>query len=230
MDLSSLVLLLREDNQMAFFPAKSISASDRIDMELLAQDSEGRGFLERLQHSKGESVSIAYGTTANRTDVQGVVQNIENGAEVWKLELQVIPLQVNNMEVAFSSFSAEDIAAMRARRVLLNERLEAVPGDPMNQSMLDVFVAGMGTNLQINQSPLPSLYKSYGENPEVFLAVARLVSIALLKLSGTVDQVKRFECELTGNSLSVVFSGVRPRVYSNAEPSVITVEGICDLS
>ena len=123
---------------------------------------------------------------------------------------------------------------MRARRILLDEKLK-YPNQVdfagfTHDSMLESFIQG-GTSssyepgLQIQESPLPNLYRSFGDTPQRFLKFARLTSALYLKLSSTVEDILQLDLELLEpNQLQVHFKGQRRQGY------IIQVNGICPLS
>ncbi|GJG85571.1 hypothetical protein tb265_07520 [Gemmatimonadetes bacterium T265] len=127
-------------------------------------------------------------------------------------------------------------AALRARRILLDERLS--PPDPRYgrglgaDSLLDSLVAGMNTGLRVTESPLPSLYTRLGsQDPARFVAAAKLVAALWLRLSGTVAHVLDLDLRLTSPSrLAIHFRGQRGQQYANYGPAIITVDGECALT
>jgi hypothetical protein len=75
-----------------------------------------------------------------------------------------------------------------------------------------------------------ALYKDLKHDTELFLAAARLVAVLWLRLSGTVEHIFELELRMQGHSaLAVRFEGQRHRQYSNVEPAIIRVEGVCSL-
>ena len=139
------------------------------------------------------------------------------------------------------NISPDQIAEMRARRILLAEKLGTVnPGPSYNNTLdqmtLEMHICGMPPSshelkLQVPDSPLPQLYRQFGQTPERFKKFARLTSILYLKLSNTVESVLQLDLELVESTqLRVKFKGIRPKFYSNVPPSIIEFEGICSLS
>ena len=130
---------------------------------------------------------------------------------------------------------------MRARRILLDEKLEDVSpplsqNDVFSQSMIEGYIRGMSSSshepqLQVTASPISGVYQQLGQTPERFKKFARLISILYLKLSNTVENVLLLDLELIGSTqLQVRFKGTRPKFYSNVPASTIEFEGICSLS
>lgn len=114
---------------------------------------------------------------------------------------------------------------------MLDERLAPPPGvDSLNQQLIEVFVRGQLTPLQVHRSPLPGLHASI-PSVETFLQVARLFCILWLRLSGAIEVVRKLEISLSGpDELRVDFEGVRRKRYMNEEPAKISVQGVCKLT
>ena len=91
--------------------------------------------------------------------------------------------------MTFISLSPDKMAEMRARRILLDEKLGELPGDfqnrtgpagLFNEATLEVFVRG-GNGFQISASPIPPLYRFIEKNQGQFEKFARLTSVSLLE-------------------------------------------------
>ena len=143
-------------------------------------------------------------------------------------------------EIAYNNISPDQIAEMRAKRILLDEKLgysnQVGFAEFANDSLLESFIQG-GTSssyepgLQIQESPLPNLYRSFGDMPQRFQKFARLTSALYLKLSNTVEDILQLDLELLDpNQLQVHFKGHRRRHSTNVEPYIVQVNGICPLS
>jgi hypothetical protein len=136
------------------------------------------------------------------------------------------------MEVSVDGHSADQIAEMRARRILLNEpgpRLADRGGD-LNDNMLEMFIQGMSTPLKVPHSPFPGIYAEWKDDPTTFLPTARLTAILWLRLSGAIESVFHLQMELVDSELRVDFEGQRRRRFSNEDPNIIRVSGVCSLS
>ena len=131
------------------------------------------------------------------------------------------------------------MAEMRARRILLDEKLGELPPDfqnrtgpagLFNEATLEMFVRGR-KGFQISASPIPSVYRSVGQTGERFEKFARLTSVLQLKLSNTVEEILNLEMKLlNSDQLAVKFKGCRHRRYVNLEPAIIEFDGICPLT
>ena len=131
------------------------------------------------------------------------------------------------------------MAEMRAKRILLDEKLEALPGDfqnrtgpagLFNETTLEMFVRG-GNGFQISASSIPSLYRSFGQTGKRFEKFARLTSVLQLKLSNTVDEILKLDLKLlNSNQVKVKFKGCLRKRFINEEPYIFEVNGTCQLS
>ena len=136
-------------------------------------------------------------------------------------------------EYNFSGYSPDVVAEMRAKRILLNEKLQGDHPRRMNDlsmGMLEHAVEGYGSRYQVLQSPFPGLYKAVKGKADEFLEAARLYAVLLLLLTNTVEQIHKLDLKMKNEKeLSVNFAGVRARQYTNSEPHPIKVKGVCVL-
>jgi hypothetical protein len=133
-------------------------------------------------------------------------------------------------------YPSEQVAEMRARRTLLDEKLPdgdgryRRPGD-FNAMMLEETVARGGRTFKIPCSPFPGLYASLKEDEGLFLSAARLFAVLGLLLTGTVERIHKLGLDIQeGDRLAIDFEGQRKSEYSNEPPQVLKVEGVCDLT
>src|SRR6266404_2840825 len=127
------------------------------------------------------------------------------------------------------NYSADEIAEMRARRLLLDEKVLGMKNSP-DDTMLEVFVRGIGTRIKVPRSLIPDIFAAAKGNIDDFLKAARLFSVLFLHVSGVVEHIFELEMEMAGESeLAVKFEGRRPRTYVNVDPAVIKIEGTCNL-
>ena len=232
-DLDALVMLDFESGDVRFVFADATSVSgDNAELTLLSTSAGDTAALSAL--STGTRLGVAFGITAFAGTVRSATQHRSAGVERWTVELAVDPDPALTMEMSFADYSADKLAEMRARRILLNETPPASAGgsevDKLNTATLEAFVRGMD-GLGIEESPLPRLYSQFRDIPEFFVAVAKLAAVFALRMSCAVKHVHHLELRLLeGHRLSVRFEGVRDTVYVNVDPVVIRVEGECDLS
>ena len=251
-DSGEFALLCTEDGGLYFIPFQNARwDSTEISLELLPESSEDAAFLRSLRNNRGSIVPIrnplafALGDHAAWVSPQEIAQNISGSQIVWKVVMKEDDRGQHDTflgDMTVNNISPDQIAEMRARRILLDEPLKTVnpslnQPNLMNQteSDLDFFIGGGGssyheTGLQIPKSPIPMLYQSFGQTNGRFEKFARLISVLYLKLSNTVEDVLELDFELLNSrKLQVRFKGRRPQRSTNVEPSIIKVDGICQL-
>ena len=249
-DPGEFALLRTEDGKPYFIPFQNAHwDSTEISLELLPESSEDAALLRSLRSNRGSIVPIrnplafALGDHAAWVSPQEIAQNISGSQTVWKVVLEEDSRGQHDTflgDMTVNNISPDQIAEMRARRILLDEPLKTVnpslnQPNLMNQteSDLDFFIGGGGssyheTGLQIPKSPIPALYQSFGQPAGRFEKFARLISVLYLKLSNIVEDVLQLDLKLLDSKrLQVRFKGCRPQRYTNIKPAIIEVDGIC---
>jgi hypothetical protein len=212
-------------------------------MSLLAGDPKQAASIGSLRTStRGQPIAVAFGSTALWARVVSVKQVVERGGEMWELELQ--PDENANSrsnvfsEYSFNNYSPDYIAELRARRILLNEKLPDALGvgrggiSNLDAGLLAHAVEGShGSRIQVKDSPFPSLFSALKGDADEVPAAAKLNAVLLLLLTNTVERIYRLELRMKGKAkLAVKFEGQRTARYSNQPPPVIKVEGTCELT
>jgi len=134
--------------------------------------------------------------------------------------------------------SVDDIARLRASRILLNN---PPPVDADNQpsddqslvegAMLETLIRGTSTPASVQDCIIRSLYKDRQETGEEFLKIARLGALFMLKAGGVVEHIQRLSLgPIRNGKVHVDFVGARRKKYSNVDPTIITVKGECPLT
>ncbi len=248
-DAHEFVLLRPEDGKLYFIPFQDARwDSTEISLELLPESPEETAFLRSLRSQINEAftrdvhIAFSLGEDAAWVKPQEVTQIADGSQTVWKIILkEERPRQNGSLlgDFTFGTISPDKMAEMRAKRILLDEKLEALPRDfqnragpagLFNETTLEMFVRG-GNEFQISASAIPSLYRSFGQTGKRFEKFARLTSVLQLKLSNTVDEILKLDLKLLNSKeVQVGFRGRRPRRYTNVEPSIIEFNGVCPLS
>ena len=243
------VLLVSEDGKSYFIPVPNAHwDSTEISLELLPESPEETAFLRTLRRHINDAfardvhIALALGEDAAWVKPQEIVETASGSQIVWKVIFKEERHRQNGNplgEMTFGSLSPDKMAEMRARRILLDEKLGELPQDFQNQTgpvglfneaTLEMFVRG-GNGFQISASPIPSLYHFIGKSQGQFEKFARLTSILYLKLSNTVEEILQFELKLlNSNQVGVKFKGRRHKRYINKEPHEFEVNGTCQLS
>jgi Protein of unknown function (DUF1488)/CHAT domain len=232
-DYSNLVLLMARDAGLVILPAVDISVANDIELTVLPEGDRDAAHVKRIR--MGMALSIAYGTTALICDVKDVVEKWHDGVQNVTIRgtANLGPYTPFLGEMNGFGYSADELAGLRARRILLDERLQLSTSEDFastaNSTMLEIFVRGLNVPIEVIKSPLPDLYTDLKNDPTFFLAAARLMSVMFLRLSGVVEEVTRLEFQLDGERLQVRFAGRRFKVYSNVDAPRIEVAGFCDL-
>ncbi len=161
---------------------------------------------------------------------------LRDGEERVEVELTEEDLRSGfGTEMSYNNISADELATMRARRILLDEKLPQKSSGTMNinDTMLELFLSGRGDTgetLAVKGSPFPILAAKRPTDRDQFLAFARLFAVLMLRLSGVVERILQLDLRfVSDDALAVDFSGVRAKVYSNVEPTRIEVSGTCKL-
>ena len=247
-DTSEFALLASEDGRTYFFPLQDVRRdSTEMSLKLLPGSPEGAAFLGTLQDqlsdrfaSRLPTLTCAYREYASWVTPQNIVETSSH----WEIILNPYTSGQNYDffdETTVNGIPPDEIAKMRARRILLDEKLENA-NPALSQSyafehaMLENYIRGMSSSsheprLQVTASPIPQLYQQFRQTPERFKKFARMISILYLKLSNTIDNVLQLDLELVEpTQLQVKFKGIRPKFYSNVDPPIIEFDGICSLS
>jgi hypothetical protein len=189
------VVLRFEDGEVAAFRASRIEAGATITLELTSTAPGGAERLHVLQGARGREhwapevhVGLAYGAPptliAVWARVDAVTHEIADGQTRWRLTVTPAEAGGGMMdEMAVNGLTADDVAGLRARRILLDERAPTRrPGDPRpdawagvtgtggRDSMLELFVSGAMRQTgggrrpglsTVERSPLPAAFTAW---------------------------------------------------------------------
>lgn len=229
-------LLMSFDGHGTFFvPLIEVTTADAVVLLVMPGSAEQSAFLEKLRMHREANIGVAFGLKAFLGHLKDAAQQYQGGKESWRLTFQVDQTDYGAgfMEMSTSGYSADDIATLRARRILLNEQRPSSGADVvrvLNDSTLEVLVRGMNTPLQVTSSPLPALFADTGNDQAAFISAARLLLVLYLRLSGVVEHVFRLDLKFESpERVRVDFDGQRPRKFTNVEAPRVSVSGVCDL-
>ncbi|KZS45559.1 hypothetical protein AWU65_06290 [Paenibacillus glucanolyticus] len=157
--------------------------------------------------------------------------NITSGKSGEVIEVELHKVVGNHesamMDMAYGggqgrSLSADEIATIRANRILLGEPkeeryssvgdmlLESLISNPVNASIKPV-IANLIENLQKQQYKLTRI---------------RVITVGHLILTGTVERIEKLSFKVTDGTISEVsFIGYRKKYYSNVDPFRIEITG-----
>ena len=229
-------LVMLSDN---FFRTQSVEtqANQTITLHVLPTNSEQEAALRDLQpeqsYNKKQS-AYAYQDDAAMMQVESVVSTSLKGKTIFILTLSrdSSSQRSSSMEINFNGYSADQIAELRARLLLLNE----IPSIQKSNNFvqIDSWVEGgygYDNAVKFNKNIFPDLWKKLKIPPSKFLPHARLIAVYYLKMSGTVEHILELKLGLIkGNVMSVQFRGKRKSPYINQESAIIQFKGTCPLN
>ena len=218
--------------------------SKEISLTLLPSSSEQVAFLRSLRRNQHEVLAFAHQEDAAWVKPQKIAQISTEDETVWEVILREDTVgkafKHRTEQVNFEYLTLDQIAHMRAKRLLFDEKLEAVSpylkqATAFDQMLLEVQIRGElssehGNRLQALASPIPELYQHFRKTPERFKQFARLISVLYLKLSNTVEDVLQLDVKLLNSAeLQIKFKGRRPQFDINEEPALLKFDGTCPL-
>ncbi len=231
-----LMLVNLEDGAFLMPYARLVRDASKVDVTLLADDSQDAGHAAALrQYAK--PFSIAWNLDAAVVRSQNYRESVSDDRHQIELELTEEGQHSGAwVDLAYNGISADQLAVMRARRILLDERLREATGLPFSMDdwralELESFVAGrfvFGGALTAKGSPLPMVAELAKSDTDL-LDAGRLWCAMLLRLSGTVDRITKLNPERLPEGLRVDFTGYRAKVSENEEPFRIDVSGVCPI-
>ena len=250
------VLFRSVDGQYYFIPFQKVCwDSTEISLTLCPNSSAQVAFLRRLRTrlrdvpagssiDQLEAIAFAHQEDAAWVKLRTVAQISTECKTVWEIHLKeetVTSAYKNRTEpVILEQLTLDQVADMRAKRLLLDERLEAATlsltqATVFDQMLLETQIRGelssqYGNRLQALTSPIPELYRYFRNKPERFKEFARLISVLYLKLSNTVEDILQLDVELLNSTaLRVKFRGRRSQFDIKEEPTLLEFEGVCPL-
>lgn len=250
------VLLRSENGTPYFIPFQKVCwNATEISLTLRPTSSEQTAFLSSLRTRlrnvpEGSSIdqlgaiAFAHQEDAAWVKLLEVTQISTESETVWELRLKeetVSSAYKHRTEpVILEQLTLDQIAEMRAKRLLLDEKLEDANPSVMQTTVFDQMLlenqirgelsSQYGNKLQALSSPIPELYQHFRNTPERFKKFARLISILYLKLSNTVEDILQLDVELLDSTeLQIKFRGRRSQSDVNEEPTFLEFEGVCPL-
>jgi hypothetical protein len=209
-----------------------------LKVTLLPDDAEDAGHIAVLRHYK-KPFGLAWNFNAAIVRKGQYRDSVTESGDEIELDLneEASSLYGSWVDMAYDGISADQLALMRARRILLDERLSQAAGLPFTMDdqmalMLESFVAGrfvFDGALTAKKSPLPMLAGIVKSDADL-VDVGRLWCVLLLRLTGTIERIIKLDLERVHEGIRVEFAGYRAKVYDNVEPTRIDVSGICVLS
>ena len=243
--------LLRTTKRIQYFVQvqEVYATSSEISLRLLPESLEEIDFLNALKEWKGADIALAYQDKA----VWVVPQSVAETSSGWEIVLEKSREQGRHHETKFGELTGDQLAELRAKRILLNQKLGVASPWLFEYRVRNGISQQYKNGLVVHESPIPQLYLAFQETPEQFMKFARLVSVLFLKLTHTVEEILQLKLELQesaefpwhsngenyqhpryqrrqkGSALKVRFKGRRHQYFPIRDATILEFEGICPL-
>ena len=226
-----------------FFQAINVRhrSEGTIELAISPMDAEEEAALSALRPSRyGGTTDLPFAVNNDAHSVRVVQVETEtaSGRRFWNATLKVLDEDFGGFgtEMTYNTggktYTADDIAKLRAGRLLLNDPALATGRSRgfSDETLFDGMIGGSGLRHLVRECVIRSVYASHGKNAN-WKEFARLRAVFLLKATGTVEHVLELKIgAVRGGKVSVSFRGRRPQRYSNVPPEMIEVKGSCPLS
>src|ERR687886_161164 len=231
-----------------FFEIETYSqnADGKLIIQIPSKSVQDDAAIQALRPKLEQSplIKFAYQNDGFLVKVKSVEAISRNDCKLWTLTLEPKPIKLDGktLEQSYKGrkqfYSADDIASLKARRLLLNDPpkllmlQDAQVFSPAlaEREVLENLIRSSATPISIQDCVVQSLYPVYKAQPKVFLEQARLQAIFYLKAAGVVEQVMELSLgPICQGKVHVRFQGKRQQVYAGIESSSIAIEGDCPL-
>jgi hypothetical protein len=220
-----------------FFKAKTIRrlADGNISVEIQSKDAEHDARIKALQPTayQRNSIPFAFGSDAFDAEVKEITSETSGSVQNWTLSMKPNEFKHNSFSDGSYSFSGqhygpEDIAELRAKVILLDDRLPVARG--FSSSSMVKHTVEQTPNGEPMPCAVRAAYAAHRKTA-IWKEIAKLTAIYLLKSTRTVEHILELKIgAVRGGKVSVRFRGRRHSIYSNADPVEIAVNGECSLA
>jgi hypothetical protein len=195
-----------------------LSAEEDADLRALRPDQRRPARL---------AVSFAHGNEGFMAQVRVARSQSAAGRQLWIVELERVDTNRHlSQDMGVNDISADEIATMRARLLLLGEQPQ--PRDRGAESLITGFVGSVGQD-RIVGSIFPELWIDSAGDLIKFLRFARLTAVFQLKTTNTCKEILELRIgPVADQQLHVRFRGRREASWTSIV-TTIAVEGDCAL-
>lgn len=230
-----------------FFQLETYSQTNgKLVIQILSRSVQNDTEIQSLRPSLEQSplLKFAYQNDGFLVKVKSVESSSRSDGKLWTLTLEPKPIKLDTktLEQSYKGrkqvYSADDIATLKARRLLLNDppKLQMLQDAQVfspalaEREVIEKLIQSSATPISIQDCVLQSLYSQYKDKPRDFLALARLQAIFFLKAAGVVEQVMELSLSsIYQGKVQVRFCGKRQPICAGIEPAIIQIEGDCSL-
>ena len=218
-----------------FFLAESVRHQSEGKLEIVISPGNGDeeadlATLRPTQYGGRRTLPFAVNNDAHLVRVEQVTAETKAGGQQWTVSLTATAIGSSNPmnEVTANGVSPDEIARRRAGRILVNDPPPVDRRGYSTDSMIEGFIEGQG-EYSVKECVVRSVFKLHGQSPD-WKACARLKSVFLLKMTGTVEHVLELSIgTVRSQKVAVTFRGRRGQRYSNMPPATIEINGSCSL-
>jgi hypothetical protein len=233
----------------AFVEARTVRQNQdgTITVEVPSRSAQVDSLMASLRphhFGRGKPIAFAHGNSAWMVTVKALESVSDGTGQVWSATLIPEPIEYggSHMEMALNQgdkhLSADDIARLRAGRILLNDPPPIDATDHrsnehtfVEKTMLEALIRGTGTPATVSDCIIRSLYNDRQQADDEFLKIARLGAIFMLRSGGVVEHIQKLSLgPIRNRKLRVDFVGTRRQKNVNVAPTVITIKGDCSLT
>jgi hypothetical protein len=204
-----------------------------ISVELIPRSGEEEARIAALRpeyFGSRSQLPFAANNDACEVEVEEIVSDYIGSQQRWTLTLRASRRPSGfATEMTVNGVGPDEIAKMRAGRILLNNPPPRSDGAFEHDSLLESTVSGGTNKYQANECVVQEVFRNHNKVEE-WMEIARLKAVFLLKITGTVEHVIELVLgPVRGNKIKVSFKGRRAQRYSNREPETIQITGECEL-
>jgi hypothetical protein len=221
-----------------FFAARSIhnTSDGRWDIVVVPLDGEDEAALAVLRPGQfvgKHSLPFAAKNEAALVRVEEVESRTEAREHLSTIRLSAVERGIGGgvMDMTVNDVPAIEIARRRAGRILINEppRPIMTRGGFDPNSFVESQIAAASTICPVHDCVLQAVFHQHGKSSS-WREFARLKAVFALKATGTVEHVIDLTIgPVRSGKVAVAFKGRRARMYSNVDPEVIEIKGMCVL-
>lgn len=217
-----------------FFADRVRNHSDgSISVELTPRSGEEEARIAAMRPGQfGGRIQLPFAVNNDACEVQveEVVNEHVGSQQKWSLTLRSSQRQSGfPMEMTVNGVGPDEIARLRAGRILLNDPPPRTGRGIGQDTLLESSIVGGTDKYQAKECVIQEVFRKHGKAAE-WKEMARLKAVFLLKMTGTVEHVIELVLgTVRGNKVKVSFKGRRAQRYSNREPETIQITGECEL-
>lgn len=222
-----------------FFEAERVRrpAKDKLSVEFFSSSGAEEAALNSLrphQHGGRQAIGYAYQNDGGLAQIENVTSTSLSGRNSWTIDLALKDSTHNAFsEISYERCSADDIAEMRAGRLLVNDPPppKKKRGRGITDDLIEYAIVGNDQSVQIDGCIIQSILSRYSHDRLTGMRRARLEAVFRLLATGIVASVHELSLgPISEKGVHVKFQGQRPRHYQNVDPEIISIDADCDLT